>query len=124
VGAVTAAQRVLRVRIDQTLLDLPAASVVRIGRLARAGWSGLDAQGGALQLVATDHGPMIALSAPLLLQTDAVSPQPSWGVVLTDGAEPLLAVAVCEVLGLMSADAASSSGISLPVDRRSPGVAH
>ncbi len=119
-----ASQRVLRVRIGQALLDLPAASVVRIGRLARAGWSGLDAQGGALQLVATDHGPMIALSAPLLLQTDAVSPQPIWGVVLTDGAEPLLAVAVCEVLGLMSADAASSGGINLPVDRRSPAVAH
>jgi hypothetical protein len=67
---------------------------------------------------------MIALSAPLLLKTDAVSPQPHWGVVLTDGAEPLLAVAVCEVLGLMSADAASSDGISLPVDRRSPGAVH
>ena len=53
-----------------------------------------------------------------------MSPQPSWGVVLTDGAEPLLAVAVCEVLGLMSADAASSGGINLPVDRRSPAVAH
>ena len=110
-----AGQRVLRVRAQAGVVD---------ARHARAGWSGLDAQGGALQLVATDHGPMIALSAPLLLKTDAVSPQPSWGVVLTDGAEPLLAVAVCEVLGLMSADAASSGGISLPVERRPPAVAH
>ncbi len=115
-----ALQRVLRVRIGAALLDLPAQSVVRIGRLDRPGWRGLDAQGGPLALSSSDHGPLIALSAPLLLKTDAISPSPAWGVVLTDGAEPLLAVAVCEVLGLMSTDSALSDPASQPVERRSP----
>ena len=115
-----AVQRVLRVRIGATLLDLPAQSVARIGRLDRPGWRGLDAQGGALAIASSDHGPLIALSAPSLLKTDAVSPSPAWGVVLTDGFDPMLAVAVCEVLGLMSVDSASSDPASQPVERRTP----
>ncbi len=96
-------QRVLRVRIDRTVLALPAASVLRIGRLDRPDWSGLDARGGPLLLASTDHGPVVALSAPTLLATQAVSPRPAWAVVLAGSGTALLAVAVCEVLGLAEA---------------------
>jgi|GEM_PF-1882210 len=107
---VSGAARLLRVRIDRTLLDLPVASVARIGRLDGSGWSGSDAEGGPLLLSGSDHGPLVAVAANLLLKTAAVSPQPAWGVVLAGEDEPLLAAAVCDVIGLVApADAPQSA---------------
>ena len=104
--------RVLRVRIDAAIVELPVASVRRISRIGRADWVGLDAHGGQLQVAATDHGPVIVVAAPALLEIDAVSPHPAWAVVLSEGG-PLLAVAVCEVLGL----AFSGESLAAPAKR-------
>lgn len=97
--------RLLRVRIDRTLLDLPVAAVARIGRLDAGGWAGSDADGGPLVLSTSDHGPLVAVAARLLLDTEAVSPRPAWGVVLAGEDEPLLAAAVCDVIGLVAPSA-------------------
>ncbi|MDH4392133.1 MAG: hypothetical protein QE285_12025 [Aquabacterium sp.] len=103
---------VLRVRIDTTVLALPASAVVAIARLDQPGWSGVDVHQAPLHLVRGPSGPLLALAAPLLLCTTATSQRPAWAVELAtaDGAaaSPMaagLAVAVCEVLGLQSGEA-------------------
>jgi hypothetical protein len=105
-------ERVLRVRVDTTVLALPAHAVVAIGRLDQPSWSGVDAQQAPLHLARGPSGPMVALAAPLLLDTTAVSQRPAWAVQLAtaNGAAggPMaagLAVAVCEVLGLQAGEA-------------------
>lgn len=91
---------VVRVRIGSRVLALPAAKVARVGRIDRAGWVGRDADGGPLWLAATDHGPVIAISASRLINTDLDSAAPAWAVVLQSAGQPLLGAAVCDVLGL------------------------
>ncbi len=108
---VTPGTHVLRVRIDTTVLALPASAVVAIGRLDQPGWSGVDAQQAPLHLVRGPSGPLLALAAPRLLDTTATSPRPAWAVQLAtaDGAADAMAagvaVAVCEVLGLQPGEA-------------------
>lgn len=102
--------RVLQVRIDASVVALPAASVQRVWRLQPTDWSGVDAHGGPLRLAATARGPVVVVAAPVLLGTEAVSPHPAWAVVLAGDAEPLLAFAVCDVLGLEYADDAAPAG--------------
>jgi hypothetical protein len=92
--------RVLRVRIDTTVLALPAALVRRIGRLDRPAWAGLDGRGAPLFLAATEQGPLVAVAASSVWDVAALSPRPAWAVVIAGPGEPLLAVAVCDVLGL------------------------
>ena len=92
--------RVLRVRIDNTVVALPAALVRRIGRLDRPSWAGLDAHGAPLFLSATEQGPLLAVAASSAWAVADVSRQPAWAVVIAGPGEPLLAVAVCDVLGL------------------------
>jgi hypothetical protein len=97
---------VLDVRIDRSVVRLSAALACRVARLDRVTWRGQDAAGHALCLATGDDGPLVALAAPALLVTDAVSPAPAWAVVLAnDAVAPQLAVMVCEVLGLVSARA-------------------
>lgn len=92
--------RVLRVRIDRTVVALPAALVRRVGRLDRPAWAGLDGHGAPLFLAATEHGPLVAVAASSAWAVAAPSPRPAWAVVMAGATEPLLAVAVCDVLGL------------------------
>ena len=94
------AGRVLRVRIDSTVVALPAALVRRVGRLDRPTWAGLDGHGAPLFLTATEHGPLLAVAASSAWAVADVSRQPAWAVVIAGPGEPLLAVAVCDVLGL------------------------
>ena len=96
---------VVRVRIGSRVLALPAAKVARVGRIDRAAWVGRDADGGPLWLAATDHGPVIAISASRLIDTDHDSAGPTWAVVLQSAGRPLLGAAVCDVLGLVEGTA-------------------
>ena len=96
--------RVLRVRIDTTVVALPAALVRRVGRLDHPAWAGLDGHGAPLFLVATEHGSLVAVAASSAWAVAAPSPRPAWAVVMVGATEPLLAVAVCDVLGLGEGD--------------------
>lgn len=93
--------RSLRVRIGADFLDLPLAAVARVGLLDRVSWSGFDALGGPLLLAQTDHGPVAVLSAAAFLHGASPSPEPAWAVVPDGHEQPVLAFAVCEVLGFV-----------------------
>lgn len=93
--------RSLRVRIGADFLDLPLAAVARVGLLDRVSWSGFDALGGPLLLAQTDHGPVTVLSAAAFFQGALPSPEPAWAVVPGGHEQPVLAFAVCEVLGFV-----------------------
>ena len=92
--------QVLRVRIGDTVLALPAALVRRVGRLDHPSWVGQDGRGAPLFLASTEHGPLLAVAAPSAWAVPEASRQPAWAVVVASPGEPLLAVAVCDVLGL------------------------
>lgn len=103
---------VLRVRVDTTVLSLPARAVAAIARLDQPGWSGVDVQQAPLHLVLGPSAPLLVMAAPLLLDTTATSQRPAWAVQLATvagaGDGPMaagLAVGVCEVLGLQPGEA-------------------
>ena len=92
--------QILRVRIGDTVLALPAALVRRVGRLDRPAWAGQDGRGAPLFLASTEQGPLLAVAASSVWALPEASRQPAWAVVVAGPGEPLLAVAVCDVLGL------------------------
>jgi hypothetical protein len=93
--------RCLQVRIADDLFDVPLACVARVGLLDKVSWSGSDADGGPLVLAQTDHGPMVVLSASAFLKSAVASPEPAWAIVAAGHQQPVLAYAVCQVLGFV-----------------------